>query len=59
MSTTIPVTVGGWYEEIDGGVAECRWRSGNLVRVRQVSSWSEVPDGPSWAAPLPSVEKIA
>ena len=51
MATRDPVTVGGWYEETDGRVAEYRWRNGQPRRERVVASWAEVPERPSWATP--------
>lgn len=48
-NTTIhPVTIGGWYEHVDGTVGEYRWVNRSRMRtmrlVRTVASWAKVPD---------------
>lgn len=37
-----PVTVGGWYEQANGSVAEYAWFRGEVRMVRSAVSWSEV-----------------
>jgi hypothetical protein len=56
--TTRPVTSSGWYEETDGTIAEYKWCAGRLVRGRTAPSWAEVPESPSWEAPIAGAEVV-
>ena len=37
-----PVTVGGWYENVDGSVTEYVWRAGSLCEGKTVPGWEDV-----------------
>jgi len=42
LPTLEPITIGGFYERIDGTIGQYVWVKGNVVEHRAFPSWVEV-----------------